>query len=192
VTFVEALPLTCHPDTPSSAVTAITVKVESRRGERAPSHLDISYRIQGDVNSVAIPERNTGDRTDNLWRHTCFEAFVKQGPHPQYLELNFSPSFEWAAYHFASRREGMTAAPFDPPTVWSRRVTDVFELHVSVRHDNLGLILQSPDPWQLAISAVIEETDGTKSYWALRHPPGKPDFHHPDCFALELAAPDLA
>src|SRR3546814_3736372 len=33
---------------------------------------------------------------------------------------------------------------------------------------------------KLALSAVIEELDGTKSYWALAHPPGKPDFHHPD------------
>ena len=41
---------------------------------------------------------------------------------------------------------------------------------------------------KLALAAVIEEVDGTKSYWALRHPPGKPDFHHPDCFALTLEA----
>jgi hypothetical protein len=35
----------------------------------------------------------------------------------------------------------------------------------------------------LGLSAVLEEQDGTKSYWALAHPPGgKPDFHHPDCF----------
>jgi predicted GIY-YIG superfamily endonuclease len=190
--LVEAVPLTCHPDTPSRAVTAITVKVESRRGERASSHLGISYRLWGDVNSVALPERNTGGRTDNLWQHTCFEAFVKQTPSEQYLELNFAPSFEWAAYHFVARREGMTSAPFDPPKIWSRRTQAVFDLHVSLNHDNLRPILQSPDPWQLALSAVIEETNGTKSYWALRHPPGKPDFHHPDCFALELAAPDLA
>jgi hypothetical protein len=39
---------------------------------------------------------------------------------------------------------------------------------------------------RLALSAVIEETDGRKSYWALAHPPGTPDFHHPDCFTLEL------
>ena len=43
---------------------------------------------------------------------------------------------------------------------------------------------------RIALSAVIEEVDGTKSYWALRHPPGAPDFHHPDCFALELPAPE--
>ncbi len=42
---------------------------------------------------------------------------------------------------------------------------------------------------EIGISAVIEETDGTKSYWALAHPPGKPDFHHPACFAATLPAP---
>jgi hypothetical protein len=44
----------------------------------------------------------------------------------------------------------------------------------------------------LGLSAVIEEKDGTKSYWALAHPPGKPDFHHKDCFALTLPAPSSA
>jgi len=37
-------------------------------------------------------------------------------------------------------------------------------------------------------STTFEETNGRLSYWALAHPPGKPDFHHPDCFALELPA----
>lgn len=49
-----------------------------------------------------------------------------------------------------------------------------------------------PGPWVAAISAVIEEADGTKSYWALAHPPGEPDFHHPDCFVLDLPPPDSA
>ena len=43
-------------------------------------------------------------------------------------------------------------------------------------------------PWRLGLSAVIEETTGRKSFWALAHPPGKADFHHPDCFAFELPA----
>jgi len=40
--------------------------------------------------------------------------------------------------------------------------------------------------WRLGLSALIEEPSGHKSYWALAHPPGKADFHHPDCFAHEL------
>ena len=38
----------------------------------------------------------------------------------------------------------------------------------------------------IGLSAVLEQQDGTKSYWALAHPPGAPDFHHPDCFVARL------
>jgi hypothetical protein len=41
--------------------------------------------------------------------------------------------------------------------------------------------------WRLGLSALIEDASGRKSYWALAHPPGKPDFHHADCFAYELS-----
>ncbi|HKX21768.1 MAG TPA: hypothetical protein VJM81_00690, partial [Rhizorhapis sp.] len=40
----------------------------------------------------------------------------------------------------------------------------------------------------LGLSAVIEEQDGAKSWWALVHPSEKPDFHLRDCFALQLRA----
>jgi hypothetical protein len=41
--------------------------------------------------------------------------------------------------------------------------------------------------WRIGLAAVIEETHGHKSYWALAHPPGKADFHHSDSFALEFS-----
>ena len=47
-----------------------------------------------------------------------------------------------------------------------------------------------PRPWEVGLCAVIEETGGIMSYWALYHPPGEPDFHHPGCFALTLPAPE--
>jgi hypothetical protein len=39
---------------------------------------------------------------------------------------------------------------------------------------------------RFGLAAVIEETSGRRSFWALAHPPGKPDFHHADCFTLEV------
>jgi hypothetical protein len=48
--------------------------------------------------------------------------------------------------------------------------------------------LPSGAVWRLGLSAVIEEANGRKSYWALAHPPGKADFHHSDCFAYKLPA----
>ena len=49
-----------------------------------------------------------------------------------------------------------------------------------------GLIELPPGAEALALSAVIERVDGSISYWALRHPSDKPDFHHPDSFVLDL------
>lgn len=43
---------------------------------------------------------------------------------------------------------------------------------------------------KFGLSAVIEETDGTKSYWAIAHQPGAPDFHSPTCFAATLPPPE--
>jgi hypothetical protein len=37
----------------------------------------------------------------------------------------------------------------------------------------------------IGLSAVIETVGGAKSWWALNHPSDKPDFHHPESFALK-------
>ena len=42
------------------------------------------------------------------------------------------------------------------------------------------------------ISAVIATKTGDISYWAAAHPAGKPDFHHKDCFAVQLEARSAA
>jgi len=36
----------------------------------------------------------------------------------------------------------------------------------------------------------FEDTGGNRSFWALAHPSGQPDFHHPACFAAELPPAD--
>jgi hypothetical protein len=43
------------------------------------------------------------------------------------------------------------------------------------------------EPWELGLSAVLEEKDGAKSYWALAHRGDKPDFHDAGCFTARLA-----
>ena len=63
-----------------------------------------------------------------------------------------------------------------------------YEFEATLDLDRLGL--PEDRPWRAALSAVIEEASGTKSYWALAHPPGKPDFHHSDAFVLDLFPSD--
>jgi hypothetical protein len=137
---------------------------------------------------IKLPSVADSVRSDNLWKTTCFEIFLKLGY--EYLEFNVSPSSEWAAYHFSSYRADMRDVSLrTPPEIHQDSGRDWFELEAWIELPEKFI---GRGALKASLSAVIEETDGTKSYWALRHPPGAPDFHHPDCFALTLEAPDPA
>jgi hypothetical protein len=166
-----------HPDTPSRAVRAVEVEV----GRAEPPHnLWLRYVIRGDISRLAIPKRKSNERANDLWRHTCLEAFFRQPGSDAYCELNFSPSTEWAAYRFDSYRQGMVDALLVTHWIDVDHGDDWFELSAHLMAPTLST------PSLFALTAVIEEIDGVKSYWALKHPPGKPDFHHADGFVLEL------
>lgn len=168
--------LVCHPDTPSAAVDGIDVA--TARPE--PGLLALRFTLSGRVTEIKLPPPSEPLRTEELWRTTCFEAFVETAPGAGYYEFNLSPSTKWAAYHFASYREGMALAELSPPAI----ITGANHAHIDV--DALIYLPPSDAPWRLALTAVIEEASGAKSYWALKHPAGRPDFHHADGFVVEL------
>lgn len=138
------------------------------------------------MDAVSIPGPTEPSRRDGLWQHTCFEVFVKTFNELSYIEVNLSPSGEWAAYRFSNYRESMRDLAIDSPPVMTRIETGLLSVSATLR---LGNNIARTANWDIAISAVIEARDGTKSYWALAHPEGKADFHHPDSFVLQLPGP---
>jgi hypothetical protein len=169
-----------HPDFPSP-VTAIEAEAE-----RSDGRLLLTFRVVGNLNGVQIPPPAAPRRADELWRHTCFEAFVAPASGEAYFEANVSPSLEWAVYRFDGYRRGMTPANANGALCELDAGASSMVLRAEVDLSDLG---EMAGPWRLGICAVIEARDGTFSYWALAHPPGRPDFHHADCFALEVPAP---
>ncbi len=81
------------------------------------------------------------------------------------------------------------AGEMRPPEMEMLAAADRIELAVTVELERpFGLVAGLA--WQVGLAAVIEDRRGRLSYWALAHPPGEPDFHHRDCFALELPPPE--
>ncbi|HEX9933442.1 MAG TPA: DOMON-like domain-containing protein [Allosphingosinicella sp.] len=169
--------LTLHPESVCEAVTSIEVDVV--RG--SADVLGLRYVVLGGIGGLVLPPRARSERTDGLWQHACFEAFLGDEEGEGYAELNVSPSTQWAGYRFTSYRSERKEALLPPPRIELDLCDDRLELRVALR-------LRPGGARRLGLSAVIEEEGGRLSYWALAHPPGKADFHHPDCFALELAA----
>ena len=165
------LPLIPHP---TCSPAGMTLEVEARRAGRV---LSLEYVLAGPVEMVRWPQAAALERTDELWRTTCFEAFVRTTE--GYLEYNLSPSGAWAAYRFDGYREGMRGLEIAPPFIVTRMAQGRFVVTVDVElpEDATGVV---------GLTAVVEGLDGAIAYWALAHPSDKPDFHHPDSFALEL------
>jgi hypothetical protein len=159
---------------------AVEVRLEE------PDVLMLRYSLDADMSGVRVPASGVGGRTDGLWRHTCFEAFIAPADAPGYHEFNFSPSLDWAIYEFGAYREGMSPAEMDQaPEIALHRGNDSLELRTVVRLATLAH-LRGATRLKIAPAAVIEDNNGNLSYWGLRHAPGKPDFHHPTGFALEV------
>ncbi len=177
------LPLLCHPSCDPGAVERFGVGVG-----RSADSLTVRFELDGCLDRVAIPPRRAAERRDGLWRHTCFEVFVRHPGESGYAELNLSPSGEWAAYRFDAYRSGMRELEVVQAPTAEFRSGDG-RLDVALR------IAPVPEPWsraevlRIAVSAVVEDADGALAYWALAHPAGAPDFHHPAGFVLELGSP---
>ena len=170
------LALQRHASTPSRVVHGVSLGLSCADDDK----MQLEFNIDATADAVVIPLPTSSTFKDGLWRHTCFELFARAA-HGAYREFNFSPSTEFAIYDFADYRAAMTPiSPSDPPSIQPRQ--GGLSLHI-----NLPLTLLRPAgalACQIGIAAVIEERDGTLSYWALRHPQEKPDFHHRDGFLI--------
>jgi hypothetical protein len=161
------------------------VRAVSVRVDQVSEHaLALRYRVEGDLDELRCPAPRASAHTDGLWQHTCFEAFVKHGDARAYLELNFSPSGEWAIYGFADYRHGREVRkPRHPPEIAAeRRGDELFEVAVTVHLKDLLTEPPPRDRLRLSLAAVLEDRRGALSYWAVVHPSERPDFHHAGSF----------
>ncbi len=166
----------------SDAMRGVDIRVRREQHDTVA----FQYVLRAEMPHIRVPASQPAARTDGLWKHTCFEAFIAAPGTRGYYELNFSPSRQWAIYRFDAYREGMSPSDVTlPPQLAVRRFEDRLELDAMISLPDLTA-LRAARALKLAVSAVIEDDSGTLSYWALKHAPGKPDFHHSDGFVLEL------
>jgi hypothetical protein len=170
-----------HQASVCPAVTRVEVDIVRPRTDT----LILSYVAAGIIGDLRLSPVTKSARSDELWHHTCFEAFVGMKADARYYEFNLAPSTQWAVYQFDSYRSGMrdaTGMPGPQIEVASRAGSFTLRAVLDLSRSELS----GNAAWRLGLSAVIEDINGRRAYWALAHPPGKPDFHHSDCFAVEL------
>ena len=169
-----------HPNSTDLPAVQIEVNVTRPRA----GLLALSYTLTGNLDDISLPAVATA-RRDELWRHTCFEAFVRASGN-EYYEFNFSPSTQWAAYRFSGYRSGMRpATEIGEPLIEVSSNPDRFTLR---RRSSWGVWrgckLRHHGASVCQPSSKTELAENHTGHWRIRL--GKPDFHHADCFTQEL------
>ena len=143
--------------------------------QESNSKLILDFEISGDLELITWPNLQKGSpRLENLWQHTCLETFfttseLENGP---YVEINCAPSGAWNAYDFSSYRQGMQ----NSPNITAR--LEKYAMDATTARFQIEIESKVSIPlFAFNLSAVIEFSDGSISYWAIRHPSEKPDFH---------------
>jgi hypothetical protein len=173
-----------HPISPAPALSALRMTVQWARDER----LHLEYRLDGALGGIRIDAFSQPQRGERLWEHTCFELFLRDACSASYCELNFATTGAWAAYRFADYRTGMQPIVPLSPQVSTCRQADTFVLRASISLAELDPSYPRAD-LRLAPSAVLEDSEGERTYWAAHHAAAKPDFHHKDAFTIVSRAP---
>jgi hypothetical protein len=160
-------------------------QITVRLARGTEGELTLTYVLEGELSRLCVPSPQVPGFVRGLWDHTCCEIFIARENQPGYHEFNISPSAQWAAFAFDGYRQNMRDVRDEAlnPRIVLRQHARRLELDAVIRLDRLSSALAHTN-LALGVSTVIEDTDGAISFWAYRHAPNEPDFHHADCFAL--------
>ena len=168
--------LVLHPDCAPGPISAVSATIEpTAAGCRA------RFRLDGDIGRIRVPAHATSERTDFLWRTTCFEIFWQPLAGTWYREFNLSPSSRWACYDFDDVRLNGRDGPVDA-------------IALACSYDERELVLEAAIgsdlalPARVALNAIVEDRDGNIQFWAPAFQHGKPEFHSETCRAIMLEA----
>lgn len=172
---------------PFEASSAPSIELTAELNQNAEA-LFISYRIR-----LGVPALDLGNGTPNkqrvigLWEKSCFELFIKNHS-GQYIEFNFSPTFEWNCFYFNKKGDALRA--------WEKMQMPVTDILLSEDHFLLFSVIKkecfpegffdAENSLEAGITAVIKDKSNHMSYWALSHADSRPNFHHFDSFKYKF------
>jgi len=174
--------LQCFSQAPPGV--AVSGQLE-RQGER----LEVHYQVHDPQDLLVIPAAPAGatpspQRRDELWTTTCLELFLAEVGATPYRELNLSPNGDWNLYRLSGYRQNLTPEPAVRTLPFGvERRSDGLCLSLSL---DLSRLFPPGQPLELGICAVLEESVGAITYWALHHPGEEADFHRREGFGLRV------
>ncbi len=153
-----------------------------------PESVFISYKLQGALSNIDLGEGNPHHaRVMKLWEKSCFELFIKNADN-SYIEFNFSPEFEFNCFYFAGLGDALCEySRMDSVKIDILLSLDVFHLIAEIDKKKFPeSFFMNKGHLKVGITSVIQDKNGSISYWALSHHDTRPNFHDFKSFKANL------
>lgn len=145
--------------------------------------IEVSFIWTDTNNLISFANTPAGIRATQLWQQTCFEAFIQPIGGSRYFEINLTTNKSWNVFEFMDYRNPQPPKEFIKADLLSFKVEEnEIKAQVKFTGENFKKVKAS-------ICAVIQNKNGTSSYWSIKHAGSKPDFHHFESLIIERNAP---
>jgi hypothetical protein len=158
------------------------------------NQLTIAYYLTGATNHILFLDQSPSqsDRADELWKSTCFEWFLKSSHSKKYWEFNVAPTGRWNFYELDDYRTNLQrSALIETPRFSAHQRPDAMNSYQFKVEANLKNLFEKGNELvkngRFAVTSVIQWISGEVSYFSLKHPSNKPDFHSNDGFTISLS-----
>lgn len=153
----------------------------------------LSFEIYDPSNIILNPlsEELKPSRRNELWKHTCFEAFLKLPQTTHYFEINQNQSKDWNVYEFSEYRTGMQESKHLMLMQLSTQKSEPqhkTKIISEYQWSQNFLSQNNFETLQVGLCAVIESVHQTIDYYGITHSnKDQPDFHHFNSYKYTLS-----
>ncbi|MFN8369755.1 MAG: hypothetical protein U0T83_03915 [Bacteriovoracaceae bacterium] len=144
--------------------------------------LDLKYSVLGNIQNLQLEAPVLQpQRTEELWKKSCFEIFLNNNLEHDYVEFNFSSSKNWNSYIFDNYRvknSYLQLPSFPKINTYTNDQTFTMNVSVEFNYKNFNKVNQL----FISPTVILQHNNNAQSFWAIKHTKNHPDFHVKDSF----------
>jgi len=174
---------------PFEPIIASTLQLEAWLQPLSKRRIQIQLKLHDEQDHVSWPQHHGSQiRAENLEKSTCFEIFIQQLEHANYVNVQLTPSGLWNAYRFDQYQY-----PKQVPPRHELRLT--IEQLLIERHRisfvlNLAQLYPRRSLLKIGLSAILAHRHDLHSDWGLQHSGAFADPHRAADWGIRLTLLD--
>ncbi len=141
--------------------------------------IEVLFKWQDKSKQIIFAEGPVAGRFHELWKQTCFEAFVQPVGDSKYFEINLNTHKAWNVYEFENYREPQPPVECAAADVIDVQIKEDF-LRARIKFNKMEF-----KKLKVSLCAVLNLKETGTTYWSFQHVDAKPNFHHFGSFVIE-------